>query len=145
MARTEKEFNLFWSLLIGRKVDKKKAKIEFLKIDTDISAEELASKFNNLYKITGNERFVPHPQRLLRNERWNDEISENINGEKVYRDSDGFIISKEDSTLPLLLLHFNLSYLKPILDLNFSGTSEIALSTPYELLIKICLALYKLL
>ena len=32
MARTEKEFNLFWSLLIGRKVDKKKAKIEFLKI-----------------------------------------------------------------------------------------------------------------
>ena len=96
MARTEKEFNLFWSLLIGRKVDKKKAKIEFLKIDTDISAEELASKFNSLYKITGNERFVPHPQRWLRNERWNDEISENINGEKIYRDSDGFIISKEE-------------------------------------------------
>jgi hypothetical protein len=96
MGRTEQEFNLFWSMLIGRKVDKKKAKIEFLKIKTELTAEELASKFNSLYKSTGVERFVPHPQRWLRNERWNDEVTENINGEKVYRDSNGFIISKEE-------------------------------------------------
>ena len=96
MAKTEKEFDLFWSLLLGRKVDKKKARIEYLKIKTDFTAKELADKFNNLYKITGEERFAPHPQRWLRNERWNDEINEKVKGEKVYRNSKGYIISKEE-------------------------------------------------
>ncbi|MBT3475463.1 hypothetical protein HN460_00820 [bacterium] len=96
MARKEEDFNLFWKLLLGRKVDKKKARIEFLKVQTDLTSEELASRFNSLYKITGEERFVPHPQRWLRNERWNDEIYEEVNGEKVYRNDKGFIISKEE-------------------------------------------------
>lgn len=96
MKRTEEEFEIFWSLLLGRKVDKKKARIEFLKIKTQYSPEELAGKFNNLYKTTGEERFVPHPQRWLRNERWNDEIIESIKGEKIYRNSKGFIVSKEE-------------------------------------------------
>ena len=96
MARKEEDFNLFWKLLLGRKVDKKKARIEFLKVRTDLSPEQLASRFNNLYKTTGEERFVPHPQRWLKNERWNDEICEKVNGEHVYRNDKGFIISKEE-------------------------------------------------
>ena len=40
------------------------------------------------------------------------------------------IISKEDSTLPLLLLHLSLSYLRPMSDLRLVGTLAIALSTP---------------
>ena len=52
MARKEEDFNLFWKLLLGRKVDKKKARIEFLKVRTDLPPEELASRFNNLYKTS---------------------------------------------------------------------------------------------
>ena len=96
MRRTKEEFDLFWSLLLGRKVDKKKARLEFLKIETELTAEELADKFNKLYRLTGEERFVPHPQRWLRNERWNDELNEKVNGEKIYRNSKGYIISKEE-------------------------------------------------
>ena len=94
--KREEEFEEFWKLLLGRKVDKKKAKAEYLKIDTNLSPRELASRFNYLYKTTGNEKFVPHPQRWLRNERWEDELSEVFKGEKVYRNSDGFIISKDE-------------------------------------------------
>ena len=39
-------------------------------------------------------------------------------------------ISREDSNLPLLLRHFSLSYSNPISFLNFSGTFDIASSTP---------------
>ena len=34
--------------------------------------------------------------RRLKNERWNDEICEKVNGEQVYRNDKGFIISKEE-------------------------------------------------
>ena len=48
--KREEEFEEFWKLLLGRKVDKKKAKAEYLKIDTNLSPRELASRFNYLYK-----------------------------------------------------------------------------------------------
>jgi hypothetical protein len=47
MGRKEEEFELFWSLLLGRKVDKKKARMEFVKIKTNLSVQELASRFNS--------------------------------------------------------------------------------------------------
>jgi len=96
MGRKEEEFELFWSLLLGRKVDKKKARMEFVKIKTNLSVQELASRFNSLYRATSEERFVPHPQRWLKNERWSDEVSEKVNGEEVYRDGKGFIVSKKE-------------------------------------------------
>ena len=43
--KREEEFEEFWKLLLGRKVDKKKAKVEYLKIDTNLSPRELASRF----------------------------------------------------------------------------------------------------
>lgn len=95
MSKLE-EFEIFWKSLVGRKVNKKKAKEVYLKIKTNLSPQELSKRFNILYRKTGEEKYVPHPERWLRNERWNDEINEYDDGEKVYRDNEGFIISKEE-------------------------------------------------
>ena len=91
----ETDFEIFWRLLSGRKVNKKKAKSEYLKIKTDLTAEQLAEKFNELYKRTEEEKYVPHPERWLKNERWNDEIIETFNGKRIYRDEKGYIVSKQ--------------------------------------------------
>jgi len=90
------EFELFWKLLLGRKVNKKKAKEVYIKIKTSLSPQELARRFNILYKTTGEEKYVPHPERWLRNERWNDEIGDNNRDKGVFRDKDGFIITEEE-------------------------------------------------
>ena len=95
MSKLE-DFEIFWKLLIGRKVNKIKAKEVYLKIKTELSPKELSHRFNILYRKTGDEKYVPHPERWLRNERWNDEIDEYSNGNKVYRDKDGFIISEKE-------------------------------------------------
>ena len=92
----EENFEIFWKLLLGRRVNKKKAKEVYLKIKTDLTPELLAERFNRLYLLTNEEKYVPHPERWLRNERWNDEIDEYSNGNRIYRDKDGFIISEKE-------------------------------------------------
>ena len=47
MSRLE-DFEIFWKLLIGRKVNKKKAKEVYLKIKTELSPEALSHRFNIL-------------------------------------------------------------------------------------------------
>lgn len=92
----EENFEIFWKLLLGRRVNKKKAKEVYLKIKTDLTPELLAERFNKLYLLTNEEKYVPHPERWLRNERWNDELDESKIGKKIYRDKEGFIISEEE-------------------------------------------------
>jgi len=90
------EFEKFWSLLLGRKVNKKKAKLEYLKIKTQLTARQLAEKFNELYRQTEEEKYVPHPERWLKYERWNDQLTKTLEKEQIYRDEEGYIISKEE-------------------------------------------------
>tara|TARA_B100002019_G_scaffold286547_1_gene297157 strand:+ start:4037 stop:4381 length:345 start_codon:yes stop_codon:yes gene_type:complete len=92
----EENFEIFWKLLLGRRVNKKKAKEVYLKIKTDLTPELLAERFNRLYLLTNEEKYVPHPERWLRNERWNDELDESKIEKKIYRDQEGFIISEEE-------------------------------------------------
>ncbi|BCV05234.1 MAG: hypothetical protein CM15mV101_210 [uncultured marine virus] len=67
-----------------------------------MSAEELAQKFNKLFD-SREEKYVPYPQKWLNNEGWNDDIKNNISGhvymsdDEVYRDKDGYIISKKNT------------------------------------------------
>ena len=73
----------------------------YAQIDTELSAEELAEKFNELFH-SREEKFVPYPVKWLKNEGWNDQIKEQSSGKAymsdtgVYRDADGYIISKEE-------------------------------------------------
>ena len=92
----EENFEIFWKLLLGRRINKKKAKEVYLKIETDLTPELLAERFNRLYLLTNEEKYVPHPERWLRNERWNDELDESKIEKKIYRDKEGFIISEEE-------------------------------------------------
>jgi hypothetical protein len=92
----EENFEIFWKLLLGRRINKKKATEVYLKIKTDLTPELLAERFNRLYLLTNEEKYVPHPERWLRNERWNDELDESKIGKKIYRDKEGFIISEEE-------------------------------------------------
>ena len=50
MSKLE-DFEIFWKLLIGRKVNKKKAKEVYLKIKTELSPEELSHRFNILLSL----------------------------------------------------------------------------------------------
>ena len=52
----EENFEIFWKLLLGRRVNKKKAKEVYLKIKTDITPEVLAERFNKLYLLTNEEK-----------------------------------------------------------------------------------------
>ena len=95
------DFEKFWSKLRGRKIQKPSALKAYTKIDTELSAEELAQKFNKLFD-SREEKYVPYPQKWLNNEGWNDDIKNNISGhvymsdDEVYRDKDGYIISKKE-------------------------------------------------
>ena len=95
------DFEKFWSKLRGRKVAKPSAFKAYCQIDTDMSAEELAQKFNRLLD-SREEKFCPYPQKWLKNEGWNDEVKNNISShvymadDEVYRDKDGYIISKKE-------------------------------------------------
>ncbi|MBT89775.1 MAG: 8-amino-7-oxononanoate synthase [Spirochaetales bacterium] len=95
-TKSENQFETFWGLLLGRKINKKKARLEFLKTNTKLTAKQLADKFNELYRNTEHERYVPYPERWLKYERWNDEFVETSNGQRIYRDKRGYIVSKED-------------------------------------------------
>lgn len=100
-VRDEEDFQRFWDKLQGRKKNKNDAKRAYLQIDAEISAEELASKFNQLLN-TREEKYVPYPQKWLKNEGWLEEVKEEstshtyISDTGVYRDVDGYIISKEE-------------------------------------------------
>jgi hypothetical protein len=99
--RDLEDFKIFWNKLQGRKLHKPSALKAYCQIDTELSAEELAQKFNELLH-SREEKFVPYPQKWLKNEGWNDEIKEESSGKAwmsdsgVYRDADGYIISKEE-------------------------------------------------
>ena len=99
--RDLEDFGKFWNKLEGRKLQKPSALKAYVQIDTELSAEELAQKFNELYH-SREEKYVPYPQKWLKNEGWNDEIKEESTGKAymmdsgVYRDADGYIISKEE-------------------------------------------------
>ena len=95
------DFEKFWKNLRGRKIQKPAALKAYSQIDTELSAEELAQKFNKLYD-SREEKFVPYPQKWLKNEGWNDEVKNTVSGhvymadDEVYRDKDGYIISKKE-------------------------------------------------
>ena len=95
------DFEKFWKNLKGRKIAKPSALKAYFQIDTNLSAEELAQKFNRLLD-SREEKFCPYPQKWLKNEGWNDEVKNNISGhvymsdDEVYRDKDGYIISKKE-------------------------------------------------
>jgi hypothetical protein len=99
--RDLEDFGKFWNKLQGRKLQKPAALKAYVQIDTEFSAEELAQKFNELLH-SREEKYVPYPQKWLKNEGWNDEIKEESSGKAwvsdsgVYRDADGYIISKEE-------------------------------------------------
>ena len=99
--RDLESFEKFWKGLEGRKIAKPAAFKAYTQIDTELSAEELASKFNILLQ-SREEKFCPYPQKWLKNEGWNDNLTEKaetkayIGEEKIYRDKDGYIISKEE-------------------------------------------------
>ena len=72
--RDKEDFDRFWSNLNGRKVGKNDAFKAYSKIDTEFTAEELSEKFN-LLLASREEKFVPYPQKWLRNESWNEAIT----------------------------------------------------------------------
>jgi len=100
-VRDKLDFDKFWSKLEGRKKNKHDAFRAYSKIKTKLSAEELSEKFNFLIR-SREEKFVPYPQKWLKNEGWLEEQEEKINTtsfvsqEKIYRDKDGYIISEEE-------------------------------------------------
>jgi len=94
--KTNSEFDKFWTNLQGRKLQKPNAKKAFEKIETNLSGEELAIRFNNLFRDRA-EKYIPYPAKWLKNEGWEDDTSiEKVDGQIIYRDKDGFIISKEE-------------------------------------------------
>ena len=68
LPKLDNEFEVFWKLLAGRKINKKKARLEYLKVNTNLSANELAQKFNQLYNQTEDKKYVPYPERWLKYE-----------------------------------------------------------------------------
>jgi hypothetical protein len=99
--RDHDDFDRFWSLLKGRKIAKPSALKAYVQIDTELSAEDLAKKYNRLLD-TREEKFCPYPQKWLKNEGWNDTVVEKstfsayVSDDEVYRDEDGYIISKKE-------------------------------------------------
>ena len=81
------DFEKFWKGLHGRKLHKPAALKAYVQIDTEFSAEELAQKFNELVH-SREEKFVPYPQKWLKNEGWNDEIKEESSGKAWVPDRD---------------------------------------------------------
>ena len=72
--RDNNDFSRFWDKLVGRKLGKNDALKAYVKIDTELTAEELAEKFNRLLQVR-EEKYVPYPQKWLKNEGWNEEIT----------------------------------------------------------------------
>ena len=99
--RDVEDFGLFWTNLNGRKVNKNDALRAYTKIDTELSARELAEKYNKLL-CSREEKFVPYPQKWLRNEGWADVLIETYQeggmyqGERIYRDANNFIITEDE-------------------------------------------------
>ena len=65
--RDLEDFKIFWNKLQGRKLQKPSALKAYCQIDTELSAEELAQKFNELLH-SREEKYVPYPQKWLKNE-----------------------------------------------------------------------------
>tara|TARA_R110000796_G_scaffold125082_3_gene239668 strand:- start:1019 stop:1702 length:684 start_codon:yes stop_codon:yes gene_type:complete len=90
------DFDEFWNNLKGRKLNKPDAKKVYCKLKIDIPGIQLANRYNLLFKDR-EDKFIPYPAKWLRNEGWEDETSiEKVNGDIVYRNKDGYIISEEE-------------------------------------------------
>ena len=93
-------FEKFWNI-IEKKKNKNDARRAFAKIKCDLEPEELAARYNRQFR-TRDAKYVPYPSRWLRNESWNEsgDVESTPNnyyrGERIYRDKNGFIISKEE-------------------------------------------------
>ena len=72
--RDNDNFQRFWDKLLGRRLGKNDALKAYVKIDTELTAEELAEKFNRLLQVR-EEKYVPYPQKWLKNEGWNEDIT----------------------------------------------------------------------
>ena len=72
--RDNDNFLRFWDKLLGRRLGKNDALKAYVKIDTELTAEELAEKFNRLLQVR-EEKYVPYPQKWLKNEGWNEDIT----------------------------------------------------------------------
>tara|TARA_R110001599_G_scaffold7417_2_gene36310 strand:+ start:3677 stop:4360 length:684 start_codon:yes stop_codon:yes gene_type:complete len=93
---SKKGFDEFWTNLQGRKLNKPDAKKVYAKLSVNMTGLELAKRYNVLFK-TREEKYIPYPAKWLRNEGWNDEGSiEKVNGDIVYRNKDGYIISEQE-------------------------------------------------
>ena len=89
-------FDDFWKNLKGRKLNKPEAKKVYDRIKTELSPTELARRFNVMF-LTRDEKYIPYPAKWLRNEGWNNAGSvEKVDGNIVYRNEDGYIISEEE-------------------------------------------------
>jgi|TARA_R110000744_G_scaffold346129_1_gene451632 hypothetical protein len=89
-------FDIFWKGLKGRKLNKPDAKRAYERIGTKLCPEDLVKRFNNLF-ISREEKFIPYPAKWLRNEGWNDETSiEKVNGDIVFRNKEGYIVSEDE-------------------------------------------------
>ncbi|MAH50668.1 hypothetical protein CMI37_32915 [Candidatus Pacearchaeota archaeon] len=98
-TRVKEQFEIFWKNIKGRKINKKRAWNYYCKIETNLDDLQLAQKYNALIDNTKDLKFVPHPERWLRDERWNDEEhthSNHFGTQPVFRDNEGYIISKEE-------------------------------------------------
>tara|TARA_R100001443_G_scaffold20068_1_gene31933 strand:- start:7447 stop:8286 length:840 start_codon:yes stop_codon:yes gene_type:complete len=70
--RDLEDFAIFWKSLLGRKKNKNDAFKAYQKINCDLTADKLAEKFNKLLQVR-EEKYVPYPQKWLKNEGWNEE------------------------------------------------------------------------
>ena len=76
-------------MIKARKINKEKCKDYFRKITDSITCQELIDKYNYLISNTKELHFVVHPERWLRDKRWDDEVREVDNrghNGKIFRD-----------------------------------------------------------
>ena len=96
--RDNNDFSRFWDKLVGRKLGKNDALKAYVKIDTELTAEELAEKFNRLLQVR-EEKYVPYPQKWLKNEGWNEEITIGERRSDFHHDAPDVQINNKETNL----------------------------------------------
>ena len=98
-VRNNEEFEEFWKGIKARKINKEKCKNYYRKITDSITCQELIDKYNYLISNTKDLHFVVHPERWLRDKRWDDEV--------LTEDKHVYISQPEESDSPLDEDYFN--------------------------------------
>lgn len=96
--RDNNDFGRFWDKLLGRRLGKNDALKAYVKIDTELTAEELAEKFNRLLQVR-EEKYVPYPQKWLKNEGWNEEITIGERRADFHHDAPDVQIRNQETSL----------------------------------------------